>query len=910
MKNYLLSASIANGLALKNERAGSSFYRLAFLLLAWVIPVPAVLADDYDLMREKHYTLLTGGASINIGDPDIAAKIDFIENRANSLWNSMDKSSERAYLWSGYTDKNSGSNVNETYNRLREMAVAYATTGSSLEGNATLKTDIVQAMDWLYANWYNETRPYTGNWYEWELSIPFSLNDLMVLMYGDLTATQINNYVKAIDRSSPDPTRYSYNAGTSTGANRVWKCKVVLLRGVVGKSQCKVESAQTALSPVFDYVTSGDGFYADGSFVQHGKYAYTGGYGTTMISTLPEIMEVLKGSPWQVTNNNVYKWVFDSFESVLYKGGLMAMLEGREIARSGAEEHKKGHNVIDAVVFLSQSAPTTSIGSGYPANPALALKRMVKYWVQADNFRTYTPSTIYKLVRYKAIMADASITPRGELVKHKRFYAMDRVVHLRPGFGLGLSLHSSRIYNYESINNENTRGWHTGDGMTYLYNNDLGQFSDNYWPTVDAYRLPGTTVLQSTTASPGRTSDDPWVGGVAIGGIYGVTGMRLHVGNLYARKSWFMFDDEVVALGAGISTVDAKVVETVVENRKINSSGNNTLTVNGTAKSTSIGWSETMTEVKWAHLAGTVAGADIGYFFPVATTVKAVREARTGKWLDINQNSGVDATSYTRNYLTLWLDHGITPTNQTYGYVLLPGKSSSQVSSYAAAPHVSILKNTSEVQAVKENTLNLIAANFWQDAVATVDVGTNYPAFITCNKRASMMVDENSEDIEIAVADPTQQNTGTIEIEVNKQAYSTISKNARITVLQLSPTIKLSVNVNASGGKTYRAKFSLTSPVRQSLDDSLSGEADNAVTISPNPVKGEFTLTFPATSIQPAKLRIVDSQGDVVKQITVVPVTKGINHLKVNASDWSSGLYVIHITLPEGTISRKVIIQK
>ncbi len=182
-------------------------------------------------MREKHYTLLTGGTSINISDPDIAAKIDFIENRANSLWNSMDKSSERTYLWSGYTDKNSGSNVNETYNRLREMAVAYATTGSSLEGNATLKTDIVQAMDWLYANWYNETRPYTGNWYEWELSIPFSLNDLMVLMYGDLTATQINNYVKAIDRSSPDPTRYSYNAGTSTGANRVWKCKVVLLRG-------------------------------------------------------------------------------------------------------------------------------------------------------------------------------------------------------------------------------------------------------------------------------------------------------------------------------------------------------------------------------------------------------------------------------------------------------------------------------------------------------------------------------------------------------------------------------------------------------------------------------------------------------------------------------------------------------
>ena len=71
---------------------------------------------------------------------------------------------------------------------------------------------------------------------------------------------------------------------------------------------------------------------------------------------------------------------------------------------------------------------------------------------------------------------------------------MDRVVHLGAGYGFGLSLCSSRIANFESINGENLRGWFTGDGLTTLYNADLNAFGDSYWATVDHYRLPGVTV--------------------------------------------------------------------------------------------------------------------------------------------------------------------------------------------------------------------------------------------------------------------------------------------------------------------------------------------------------------------------------------------------------------------------------
>ena len=56
-------------------------------------------------------------------------------------------------------------------------------------------------------------------------------------------------------------------------------------------------------------------------------------------------------------------------------------------------------------------------------------------------------------------MSNNSITPRAQLTGHWAFASMNRVVHLRPGWGFGLSISSDRVYNYESINNENLHGW-------------------------------------------------------------------------------------------------------------------------------------------------------------------------------------------------------------------------------------------------------------------------------------------------------------------------------------------------------------------------------------------------------------------------------------------------------------------
>ncbi|MDF2989793.1 MAG: hypothetical protein K0S37_307, partial [Microbacterium sp.] len=542
------------------------------------------VADEFDELREKYKVMLTGGTAYSLADPDIAGRIAEITDTAQGRWDAMHKDPGRTRLWDDSPFGNDSASMTRTYDHLRDMALAYVTHGSDLAGDVQLKADIVSALDWMDANRFFDGVTMYQNWWHWQIGAPLALNDIVALMYDELTPTQVSHYMAAIAYVQPSV--------TMSGANRLWESQVVTISGINNKDSARVAAGRDGMSALFPYVTAGDGFYADGSFVQHNYYAYNGGYGVALIAGISDLLHLLHGSTWDVSDPaeaHVIRWVYDSFEPFIYKGNLMDMVRGREMSRHGAQDLSVAVDVMVSIIRLSEVAPSAD---------AHAFKRMIKYWLQIDTDKTFLKQVpVDIIIAANEILTDASITARDELTTHRQFPGMDRAVHLRPGFGFGISMFSSRIGNYEAINAENNKGWHTGDGMTYVYNNDLSQFNDNFWPTVDSYRLPGTTVLQNTTQTANSRNDKTWVGGTEILGQYGVTGMELHpVGkSLEAKKSWFMFDDEVVALGAGISSTDGIVTETIVENRKLNGLGDNALTVNGVAEPTALGWSETLT---------------------------------------------------------------------------------------------------------------------------------------------------------------------------------------------------------------------------------------------------------------------------------------------------------------------------
>ncbi|MFB3827756.1 MAG: polysaccharide lyase 8 family protein [Bryobacteraceae bacterium] len=741
------------------------------ILLALAVMAGSLHADPFDDLRLRWREVLTGGEA-DLSMPQIRARLASIESTARGYRDRMDKSAARRALWSDLASATDSGHITSSWKRLRDMALAWATPGQALYGDAGLLADLRSAMDWMEANRYSArvTNKY-DNWWDWEIGSAIEAGNVLVLLYEALTPEEIAKHAAAIDRFVSDP-RIMITSTVSTGANRVWKCKGAALRAIVARDAGKLKLASDALSPVFAYVVSGDGFYQDGSFIQHTRHPYTGGYGNSLINELADLLYLLAGSEWEVTDparENVYRWVFEAFQPVIYNGAMMDMVRGREISRSGSPDHAVGHTAAAGLLRVSQFA-----------HPDMAwyIRSMLKEWYLADTSRDWTSGrSLGQIMAIRRLLDDATVERRGQLLGSWVFAGMDRVVHLRPGWGFGIAMHSSRVYNYESINGENLRAWHTGDGMTYLYNSDLTQFSDSFWPTVDPQRLPGTTVIAGSTARQSQAGGSNVAGGATM---YGYTAAMMQLRpdgrQLDAKKSWFLFDDEVAALGSDIrSTAPGAAVETIVENRLIRGEPEFTRAQDGA----------------WAHL----AAGNIGYYFPAERNWLEERANRTGAWSDIN--SGGSASPVTRRYQTIWFDHA---GGSTYAYALLPGATSEQTAAYAAAPQFRILENSAQAHAVAEDTLGIRAVNFWGNEPHTA-------AGVSSDRIASVIALETGGVLHLAVADPTQANSGAIRIEVDGAAASLLEGDGAVTVEQLAPTLRVSVRVQNARGRTIKALF-------------------------------------------------------------------------------------------------------
>jgi hyaluronate lyase len=356
-----------------------------------------------------------------------------------------------------------------------------------------------------------------------------------------------------------------------------------------------------------------------------------------------------------------------------------------------------------------------------------------KGWLQRDTWDDpLEDASISRTAMITALLDDDSIPVAPEPVGHTMFGPMARAVHRGDGWALYIAMCNWRVASYETLNGENRKGWYTGAGAVYLYNDDVGQFTDSYWPTVDAYRLPGTTVdtlelPHRPAGSYARPERAAYSGGAVLDGRFAAVGMDLEgiidrrpnaptdVPPVRGRKSWFCFDEFVVALGAGITGGSGNRVETTVENRHLHADGENRLIVDGAEQPITQGWSGQFSAARWAHLEGVG-----GYVFPGATTLKALRDERTGSWSDITNNDNPPTDPITRRYLTLWLDHGVDPTDETYAYLLAPGATPARTAELADDPgNVQILANNSRTQAVKVPRLGITAASFFD--AGTVD---------------------------------------------------------------------------------------------------------------------------------------------------------------------------------------------
>ncbi|WP_195575016.1 polysaccharide lyase family 8 super-sandwich domain-containing protein [Paenibacillus sp. 1001270B_150601_E10] len=838
-------------------------------------------AGAYSELRERWKQKLVGIEDDNLAaDPDIQAIVTALDNRVSNedqsgYFDTLNKDESRTSLWNDLTDnadtkEQHANNINTEFNRIKTMAIAYNTKYSKFYNDKALRDAIVSALDWMYANRYHERFSYgsSSSWWGFEIGAPQLLNDCLILMYDELNDQQISNFMRTIDKYCPDPTKRVQNSTvTETGGNLLDKAIVVTLRGVIGRNSAKITQGRDSIGSEFNYVTTGEGVYEDGSLVQHTNIAYTAGYGAVWLGRTADMTYLLNASPWPVTDPrvaHVYKWVSDVFEPVIYKGLYMDMVNGRGISRISSGSAR---STIVTLALLAEGAP-----SEISAN----IRSMVKEWVRKDtSFENYYEGLpMFSVMLVKNVMNDDTVAARGELSRSYMLNGMARVAHHRPNYALGLSMFSDRISAFEMGNKENLKGWYTGLGMTYIYNDDLLQYRDGYWPTVNSFRLPGTTTDGSGEGKrPGEWATyyntKSHVGGATLDHLYSVSGMdfslsKLTGSNLSGKKSWFMFDDEIVALGTDINKTSAatKTVETIVDNRKLNNRGDNAFRINGEQVSTELTTETNYDDVHWAHLEGDRegSGADMGYYFPTNPTLHIVREARTGSWYEINESQSKD--QLTRNFASISFDHGSNPEAARYEYVLLPGKTAEQTRAYSEQSAVEVLSNTSTVQAVGNKQLGITAANFWSaDTVGS----------IRAKSAAAVLMKEDNGEVTLAISDPTQKQS-IVTIEVQQPNLTLLTADTGMKVTPIEGGVSIEVNTSGSIGKTFTATFDLgktyTITVEGVTADKQTAKKGEIVTVTLDPPAGK---KFDSWVVTPTDVTLAQDAANIDNYTFIMP---------------------------------------
>jgi len=578
-------------------------------------------------------------------------------------------------LWPDLPDDGTSAHLTTAAERLRRLALAVDSPGSPLPGDERLAARVVEGVEALLV--LGEREPY-DNWWDWQIGVPLRLGDLGVLLTPaepELAA----RVATTIEHLAPPAI---IDSGRPTGANLVWHTTVDALRAVLADDLDRLCALRRALAPLFRPVPIGDGIHPDGSFVQHERLAYTGGYGVSLLATLAPLLTLLSGSAGQPSRDELavlYRWVRDGVAPYMVDGRMSDAVRGREIARSGTTEASAGRDVSVAVLELAASATPSEASS---------LRALAIGWIERSGpqalFRPHLdagerlpPGSLRRVA--EALADPTARADDGGLDAHLVVAHPDmaRAVYRQPGFTLVLTATTDTIDSSEHINGENLRGWYAGFGARYLYAHGApSPFGDGFWPTVDPLALPGTTVddvlapADLPVAAPGaRITTAAAEDSLVVGSRLTRAGSALS-----GQVSWLCADGVVVSIGSAITDSGGRRVRTTVESRIVSSATAPRLLVDGTDEEVEVGGAPLRWAPRWLHVPGLG-----GVLFPAAgPALLAMCEDRTGSWAQINRQPRESAEPIRRRYLTLWFDHGLDPAGATFTYAILPGASPEQ----------------------------------------------------------------------------------------------------------------------------------------------------------------------------------------------------------------------------------------
>jgi chondroitin AC lyase len=582
-----------------------------------------------------------------------------------------------------------------------EMARAYKKKETKLKGDPKLKKAINSALEYWLANDF-----ICDNWWWNQIGTPNSLISFLLIMDKDVTSDQVEKTLKMVGRAHLEA------SGARPSGDRIKIAGILAKNALFSRKKEVFENAIKVIEGEIKFSTL-RGMQHDFSFHHREDWVNnTLSYGTGYADAFAEWAANVAGTNYKFSEKSL-KHLIDYY------------LDG----------------ICKQMIY------------GKSTDPGV-MNRDITRPHEHPVFGTGTPERLLKVSDYrKAELEDIIKLRRGEtepsLAFSKFFWNTEHFVIQRPTYYTSVRMYSTRNRNMEEpYNSEGLMNHHRADGTNYI--SRTGKEYNDIAPINDWQKIPGATILQKPALpSENEIQKDgltDFVGAVTDG-MYGAVAFdfRSPHDRLRAKKGWFFFDNEYVCLGAGITAGSANNAATTLNQIWLN--GNVTVMQNGEKKV--MPKSEHVLEnVNWVYHDGT------GYLFPAPAKINLSNQVATGSWFLVNKQSDSPKEEVRGDVFKLWLDHGRRPQEATYQYIIIPSTTESNLQTVASSKAIEILANTTSVQAVKHNGLNICEVIFY--SAGDVQVSNNLKVSFD-SPGVIMMKTDGTTVKSISVADPSRK---------------------------------------------------------------------------------------------------------------------------------------------------------
>jgi chondroitin AC lyase len=729
-----------------------------------------------------------------------------------------------------YADVAFAADLSVHLKRLQTLGSAYSNPNSSEYKNTSIKDKYFLSLDFWVTK--NQT---PGNWWYRHIAYPKAASPAIILM-GELMKTEKPD----LFNRSMDYLLWAYLQNNyMEGANGADKIVGAYTATVLKKDNTQLLKMRGQIIGLIQIQSKGEGIEADMMFGQHngsGRQLYAATYGGEYIKSIFAYLTTVNATAYTVTSKEI------GLLETLYLLSIQWIIYGKH---------------IDPSQTGRQNSSTAGVSS----------------WVNTlSDFILLNPPRKAELQIVLERMQNGVSSKNLWLLGNKMYWRFDYMLQRGSTYFATTRMTSTRTVGAEAGNGQGNNNYYGGAGVNYIFR--TGNEYNSIFAELNYRRFPGITAEQDAAALPipnwgaGGTNNNVFAGGVSYD-KEGACGMLLDKRGVTAAKSWFYFDNEFVALGAGITQTNGTAAVYTTMNQCIK----NTVIdyADDQSQKTLTTGSVTISKPKW------IVQDQVGYFnLDNTSTFFVAAETKNGI-----------------NIFTSAIDHGKNPANKTYAYIVKPGVTASEAITYAANIPVQILQNSNALQAVKHKTLPITQLIFYKAGSLVIPGDYTVNATSPC----AVMIKRTGDDLEISIANPKCEsgNPASMSISITKKLTGPGS-----TWDGSKSTLVFNLPQGNYAGQTVTQTYHID------LISSISSvdEQGTYLLSYPNPVQRNLSIDWLASGLLPAEITIYNSVGAVVWSRHHVYA----QHEEIDLSDQPNGIYYLNVVTASGIQTHKIAV--